>query len=838
MKKKLFIALVSISLLAAIIIFGSMAYADIEGELVIESASIESMSLGGFPKSGNLNSYEDVNFAKLPKYLTSNGEKTVEQVLYDGILSMEDEIDISKYKLTPDELHTLVTDFLNSYPEFFHCDNSYSYSYGSYVVAYYPSYIMDKDEYAAALEVYNAEIKKITDVAKTLPTDLEKLLYVHDYICANYQYDLSYTIYDAYNFIKNKTGVCQAYTLTLIGCYKELGIEVSWATSDAMNHIWNVVKLDGKYYHIDATWDDPISSETNPGKPFYARHNYFLLSDAEITNREHYNWISEYTCTSTTYDSVFWEDIRSPFVAAGGELYFLNNEKISLCKFDETTLSYESVLDIPDKWYANAAHNSYYSVVYSGLSYYNNLLYFNTQEKIVAFDPVTKNKLEFEVEGYEDMLFYSSYVDEGKIYLYGREDYYGEDFLFEEPFEKNFTVTWNYSSGTYEQEYMIGDIPSFEGNLDDIYVDDDFHDTFSNWDKAFTPLLNDTVFNAEYTPEEHSFEDDYCSCGLAFAPDVVYMDGVGFAGASVIYQSKMTIKLYVKAEMLEGADSMYTVVTREYRDDRESLVVNMTEYVQSGKYYVFYVRGIAAKEMNDAVNAVLHIEKDGIEYVYETYEYGISVYAKNRLNNPEATASEKTLLVDMLNYGSMAQLYFNYGTDALANSVLTEEQKEYASYKTGDEITLTSVYNYDKGSEDKTTIAGISGIFGDSVRLKFYLDLSTYVGEKENLSVRVSYTDVKGKMHEQIYNFSEMSVNEEYYTIAFDGIATKDMGIAITVEIYEYYGSESEALVSGVLTYSIETYAYNKQTSTKEYFSDLLKHMMAFSRSAEKYFTE
>ena len=138
------------------------------------------------------------------------------------------------------------------------------------------------------------------------------------------------------------------------------------------------------------------------------------------------------------------------------------------------------------------------------------MLYFNTQEKIVAFDPVTKNKLEFEVEGYEDMLFYSSYVDEGKIYLYGREDYYGEDFLFEEPFEKNFTVTWNCSSGTYEQKYMIGDIPSFEGNLDDIYVDDDFHNTFSNWDKAFTPLLNDTVFNAEYTPEEKDLYINIC----------------------------------------------------------------------------------------------------------------------------------------------------------------------------------------------------------------------------------------------------------------------------------------------------------------------------------------
>jgi hypothetical protein len=318
----------------------------------------------------------------------------------------------------------------------------------------------------------------------------------------------------------------------------------------------------------------------------------------------------------------------------------------------------------------------------------------------------------------------------------------------------------------------------------------------------------------------------------------VYVDSLGFAGASVIYQSKMTIKLYVKAEMLDGADSMYAVVTREYRDDREPLVEKLTEYVKSGKYYVFYVRGIAAKEMNDAVNAVLHIEKDGIEYVYNTYKYGISVYAKNRLNSEGATAAEKTLLVDMLNYGSMAQLYFNYGTDALANSVLTEEQKAYASYQTGEEMSFDTVYKYEASGGETTSLAGVSGIFGDSVKLKYYLRLGSYEGEKENLSVRVSYTDVKGKTHEQIYKFSEMTANGEYYTIVFDGIATKDMGIAIRAEIYEYYGSEKEALVSGVMTYSIETYANNKQSSTAEHFPELLKHMIAFSRSAEKYFTE
>ena len=46
------------------------------------------------------------------------------------------------------------------------------------------------------------------------------------------------------------------------------------------NHIWNAIFLDGKWYHLDLTWDDPV---TNDGKD-YLEHNYFLISTTKLHN--------------------------------------------------------------------------------------------------------------------------------------------------------------------------------------------------------------------------------------------------------------------------------------------------------------------------------------------------------------------------------------------------------------------------------------------------------------------------------------------------------------------------------------------------------------------------
>ena len=87
--------------------------------------------------------------------------------------------------------------------------------------------------------------------------DLEKVLFVHDYLVKNFRHDPDYmiseedTAYDAYRFMKTGEGVCQAYTLLAIELFNRLGINSGAVASVEMAHVWNCVEIDGKWYHTD-----------------------------------------------------------------------------------------------------------------------------------------------------------------------------------------------------------------------------------------------------------------------------------------------------------------------------------------------------------------------------------------------------------------------------------------------------------------------------------------------------------------------------------------------------------------------------------------------------------
>ena len=118
-------------------------------------------------------------------------------------------------------------------------------------------------------------------------TDFDKLLLAHDYIashCAYYNVEDYYgdnLSYSAYGVIINQKAVCQGYSFAYEAILSRLGFDdVLFVVSDSLNHVWNLVKLDGKWYNIDVTWDDPMQINydmNNPDMPLI-RHNFFLIS--------------------------------------------------------------------------------------------------------------------------------------------------------------------------------------------------------------------------------------------------------------------------------------------------------------------------------------------------------------------------------------------------------------------------------------------------------------------------------------------------------------------------------------------------------------------------------
>ena len=109
-------------------------------------------------------------------------------------------------------------------------------------------------------------------------SNYDKIKTFHDHIVNSTIYDEnnSFESYTAYNLITSGLSICGGYSDIMSIYLNTLGIKNYKITSE--NHVWNLVNLDGVWYHLDMTWDDPVASD---GKQ-YLLHNYLLISTSKL----------------------------------------------------------------------------------------------------------------------------------------------------------------------------------------------------------------------------------------------------------------------------------------------------------------------------------------------------------------------------------------------------------------------------------------------------------------------------------------------------------------------------------------------------------------------------
>lgn len=120
----------------------------------------------------------------------------------------------------------------------------------------------------------------------------EQIKYVHNWVIDNIEYDTSHkgkNTHDIYGALYEKKVVCEGYARTLKYFLDGLGIENILVSGTATNsngltesHAWNYVKLEGKWYGIDVTWDDPII-KGGGHLTDKLRYRYFLKGSNEFS---------------------------------------------------------------------------------------------------------------------------------------------------------------------------------------------------------------------------------------------------------------------------------------------------------------------------------------------------------------------------------------------------------------------------------------------------------------------------------------------------------------------------------------------------------------------------
>ena len=101
----------------------------------------------------------------------------------------------------------------------------------------------------------------------------QKVKAIHDYVVATVAYDTTYQEFSAYGALARGKAVCQGYALLTYKMLHKAGVESLIITGIAAgeNHAWNMVHLDGNWYHLDTTWNSPLPNV--PGRVLYAYYN-------------------------------------------------------------------------------------------------------------------------------------------------------------------------------------------------------------------------------------------------------------------------------------------------------------------------------------------------------------------------------------------------------------------------------------------------------------------------------------------------------------------------------------------------------------------------------------
>ena len=219
-----------------------------------------------------------------------NHMNKAQQAAYHSILSgvknLADEFQIPA--LEGEELYNVFFQMRLDHPEIFWV-SSYKYRYykDSPNLIFIPEYLFDKKKICEHQKAMTARVEKLIRPAQKL-SEWEKEKYVHDFICENIRYDKlkkSYS-HEIIGPLGQGVGVCEGIAKAVKVLLDALGVWCVIAICGnnpekgiKYRHTWNIVKIGGTYYHLDATFDNTLGKDRETSE---IRYDYFNLDDSQI----------------------------------------------------------------------------------------------------------------------------------------------------------------------------------------------------------------------------------------------------------------------------------------------------------------------------------------------------------------------------------------------------------------------------------------------------------------------------------------------------------------------------------------------------------------------------
>lgn len=307
----------------------------------------------------NLSVFKKIDSIKEPlnRALKEKKQKTTEiiyeendlyQIIEKNLLEGNDSIKIPKNLIKKDQsfLFNIVEKTVLSNPEIMY------YTGGIYTKGLLKfEYSKTKEE----IKLHQDTIRKKRDekiFSNIRPdmSDYEKVKTIHDYIINTTKYDKRYMNEDAvpaeshsvYGVLNEGVALCSGYAKTMKYLLNAVDIEsmIVIGKTDYDNHAWNIVKIEGSYYHIDTTWDDPVTEDDSD----VLNYHYFNLKDEDIEKTHSWNRSDYPKCNSNKYNYYYYND----FVV---DNYYSFYNRIEKALWNKTKVVEIKILDFNEEIY-------------------------------------------------------------------------------------------------------------------------------------------------------------------------------------------------------------------------------------------------------------------------------------------------------------------------------------------------------------------------------------------------------------------------------------------------------------------------------------------------------
>jgi len=179
-----------------------------------------------------------------------------------------------------EELEAAYFALLDSAADCFWVDSRFSYTAGAEgVLSVTPHYLCTPDEIGQLRDAFDRAADRLLAAVPAHGSDYAAAYALHGALAAVAAYGPENAAlgpsgaYTAYGALVEGRAVCRGYAMAYRTLLKRAGIPSTYVRSAAMGHGWVQACLDGRWLHIDVTWDDitPLS------------HRHFARTDRAMT---------------------------------------------------------------------------------------------------------------------------------------------------------------------------------------------------------------------------------------------------------------------------------------------------------------------------------------------------------------------------------------------------------------------------------------------------------------------------------------------------------------------------------------------------------------------------